>query len=608
MGCARVQQLPELTAARNVPVARPSGLNAQSWGLCSLIGPRNRNPGVYGTDLGFTAHRRDDRALTMLFGDTWLRARNGCRFASPVSDDFQALLPRQRPALFLPGAPQHSAAASCDLLDYPFERADDASSWPRVRLFPSPAEHSDGAVMDTSMLRTPAAVFSDAQHLFAIFSRGDPAYCARDAECPADMQCSAQPRAQGQIKLGTCTNALQLAPDSPPSYCRDAADCGAGSRCEPAAHGVCMATRPFRLHTNEGTVVPSWYHDDPRRGIARTLYIAAALWPERPSDYAVLARYSTNRFQNVAVRSVAYFDAEHPERNDYRPGYHTLLVWGRTSFAEFAGAQALPFLFYIPLAEVLANPEVARWQPRYFAGYGDHAEPTWSQRESDAQPIYGTEARILQADGEKIAWREPEFDYVEWSGVSFVAPLKRWLMLYGGDLPTLFVLDPHTGKPRAPVHLQFAAGAIHMRSAPHPWGELRAGSEQGWSSPEPILTRQNVAPYLGCGPHGDEIMPGCVQSGEEDTPLAPLSAAAGARPGELADKCPVGELDRQMQDAASGALGGRLYAPNIIDDWTQDVTPRARAERGPHSAEIYWNVSTWSPYQVILVKSRIEER
>ena len=610
--CIRDARDPQ--AARSKAQADPSGLIARSSGLCSLVGPRDHNPGVYGTDLGFTARRAHDEELTMMFGDTWVEPVDACHYPALRSDDFQALLPAKRPGRFVPGAPAPAAADSCNLLEYQRDKPDDVTSWRRIRLFPSPVAHSDDAVMDTSALRTPAAAFSDGQRMFVIYSRNDPTYCSHSAECPADMRCSADTKpTDGAKALGQCSAALSLTSDAAPSYCRDANDCTGGT-CEPLQRGVCMAERPFRLQTAKGGVVPTWYRDDPRRAIAHTLYIAAAVWPERPTDYAVLLRFPTNRFQNLVVRSVAYFDAAHPEKNDYRPGYHTLLVWGRASFVETGGAQALPFFAYVPMAELQNEPEAMRWQPRFFAGYDERGNPSWSERESEAEPIYGTEARVVEtARGEKIAWREPEFDYVEWASVSYVAPLRRWVMLYGGDLPAFMVLDPQTGRARDPVYRQFAPGAIHMRSAPQPWGRLRRGDARGWSSAEPILKRQTVAQYLACGSHGEQMMPGCLKHGDPNTPLdlmLTLIGTAAKSPGKSVDitaSCVGGEFAMGVQNALSGDKMGRLYAPNIIDDWTADVTPEARRATGPHSAEIYWNVSTWNPYQVILVKSRIDE-
>jgi hypothetical protein len=44
---------------------------------------------------------------------------------------------------------------------------------------------------------------------------------------------------------------------------------------------------------------------------------------------------------------------------------------------------------------------------------------------------------------------------------------------------------------------------------------------------------------------------------------------------------------------------GFLYGANIIDNWTEP--------RGPlnQDADIYWNVSTWDPYEVLLMRTRI---
>jgi hypothetical protein len=41
---------------------------------------------------------------------------------------------------------------------------------------------------------------------------------------------------------------------------------------------------------------------------------------------------------------------------------------------------------------------------------------------------------------------------------------------------------------------------------------------------------------------------------------------------------------------------GFLYGANLIPEWIED--------RGA-TVDIYWNVSTWAPYQVVVMKSRI---
>jgi hypothetical protein len=42
---------------------------------------------------------------------------------------------------------------------------------------------------------------------------------------------------------------------------------------------------------------------------------------------------------------------------------------------------------------------------------------------------------------------------------------------------------------------------------------------------------------------------------------------------------------------------GFFYAPLIVDAWTE---PRGRG-----AADVYWFLSTWSPYQVVLMKTRL---
>jgi hypothetical protein len=614
-GCVRDVRDPQ--AARSD--ARPrqaSGLVAQSWGVCSLIGPRNPNPGIWGTDLGFGARGAHDSQLTLLFGDTWARPNDACQVPVTPNDDFQASLPVQRPALLKPGPPAWSggAARACNLLSYPYERPDDVLSWRRIRVFPNTVARSADSMLDMSGLRTPVAAFSDGARLFGIFARNDPTFCDSTAECPAAMRCSSDPDYHGRW-LGTCKPGFALTADAAPSYCRSADDCPPANACAQAARGVCVAAKPFEVDTQRGGVAPTWYADDPRRGLAQTLYVAVALWPDHPSDYGIVARFATNRFQNPAARSVAFFDPAHPERNDYRPGYHTLLVWGRSTFAANGGAQALPFLLYVNLSELRGDPSTLRWQPHFFAGYGRDGAVRWSDVEADARPIYGDDARLVAAPEPKLQWPEPEFDVVDQMSVSWVAPLRRWVMLYGGDAPAFIVLDPHTGATRKPVNLPWAPGAVHMRAAAHPWGAAHRGDrEEAWSSAEPALTRTMAAPYLACGDEGPKGNPGCVEHSDTQSPLAVIGALAETAvdsPKQLASaagSCMSGALVKAAQDRLSGDLIGRLYAPNILDDWTEDVSERGAAAGGERKVELYWNASTWNPYQVVLFKTLLTGR
>jgi len=633
-GC--VDDSRSLRAARAAPKRWSSGVDSRSWGLCSLIGPNDHNPGIWGSDLGFTARTRNDERLTILFGDTWAAPMEGCQYPGSSNNDLQGTLPAERPARFQPGPPaaplfqagfqSAERVSACDLLEYAHEQPNDVTSWRRMRLFPSADAHRDSASIDLGGLRTPLAAFSDGERLLALFQRYDPADCAVESDCPSGMQCSTDPAYRG-LPVGECTRLLKLAPDPPPDYCRDKDDCVPGADCDHIARGVCLATEPFAIDTPHGRVSPNWYREDPKRGLASVVHVAAAIWPDRPADYAVLARFATNRFQNATVRTVAYFDPDHPEHADYRPGYHTLLMWGRHSFAEYGGAQALPFLLYVPLDELRGAPEQVVWRPRFFAGYDDAGKPAWSERESDAFPIYG--ADLQPGAGEQLQWSEPEFDEVAQMSLSWVPALSRWVMMYGGDLPAFMVLEPRSGKARKPVHLPWASGAIHMRTAPHPWGAARVApkgagamrapaAQSGWSSAEPLLTREVAAPYLACSSAtraGQAEPPGCQPQPDDSRSLALLGALATAATeastasfGATAVDCIGGALARAGQDRLSGDQIGRMYAPNIIDEWTQDVTDDAQRAHGESSAEVYWNVSTWNPYQVVLFKTQLTAR
>ena len=522
-------------------------------------------------------------------------------------------LPVRRPLVLKAGAPAAEAQTACRAFAYELSDSKDPTSWPRIRLFPNTDPGPKDLALKSGGLRTPMAAFSDGQRLYGAFYRGDPVSCDRSTDCPKGMGCSTD-RAYRMHAIGQC--GLPFASeDAAPTYCRDSSDCPPRTRCKPSARGVCLSTSPFELRQNGRVLSPRWYQDDPRRGIARRMYFGAAIWAERPADYGIVHVLATNRFTNVATRTIAHFDPNNPERNDYRPGFHTLLVWGRPSFVETGGAQSLPFLFHQPLAELKQSAGARGWAPQYFAGYGASGKPRWSEHESDAQPIYGAEASVVESGGTRILWAEPEFDYVNQMALSYLAPLERWVMFYGGDVPAFLVLDPASNRARQPVHLQRGPGAIHLRTAAHPWGRMTSDRppREGWSSFEPVLTRRDAARYLACGDGGEEELPGCVEDPDPEGPRDLLASLAGlatrTKPGrffDVAGSCLGGEFVIAGQEALSGNPIGRLYGANIIDEWTEDVSDRVGGlSPGERAVEIYWNASTWNPYQVVLFKTQL---
>ncbi|HEX4339184.1 MAG TPA: hypothetical protein VH062_24925 [Polyangiaceae bacterium] len=597
-----------------LPERHPAPIAVRTYPLCTLVGPRNADPGVYGTDLGITVKLPDEPGrvsdrLAVFFGDTWAKAGDACKYPVAHSDDLQAWLPAYRPTTLRIGAPTGNEKAACKTLEYPLEDRKDVTSWSRVRLCESVDAKKSDAPSDTGMLRAPNGAFSDGKTVYVMYG-ADPVPCDATKECPESMLCSTDPTYSGK-KLGECSGAFAKAGNAMTAYCRDGKDCPATASCDMTPkHGVCLTTTPFTVHTDEGAVAPRWFEDDPRRGVARMRSIAGGVWQDRPSDYGIVVRFPTNKFQNVSVRTVAFFDPEDPGKNDYRPGNHTLLMWGRATYAEKHGAQTLPFLLYQSLAGWKDGQR--KWSPRFFAGYRKDGRPAWSERESDAQPIYGTQPSLLKASSTHLEWTEPEFDYVNQMTLSYVEPLKRWVMLYGGDDPAFIVLDPGSTTVPDPVHLQRSPGAIHFRIARHPWGRALHDSPagDGFTSAEPILTRKEAAPYLACGDGGEKELPGCLKQGDPNSPLSLFGTLASLSTklnvGGFADitaSCLGGAVAMAGQNALSGNPIGRLYGANVIDEWTAEV--KDGTAPGERAAEIYWNASTWNPYQVVLFKTEL---
>ena len=601
--------------ATSLPERQEAPILVRTYPLCTLVGPRNHDPGVYGTDLGITVKLPDEpgrvsNRLAVFFGDTWAKAGDACKYPVAHSDDLQAWLPAYRPTTLGAGPPTGNDTAACGTLEYPLEDRKDTTSWSRIRLFERADARHDDKPIDTGMLRAPNGAFSDGKVMYVMYG-ADAVPCDRTKDCPESMLCSTDPTYSGK-RIGECSGAFAQSFDSTPLYCRDGKDCPPTATCdEKPKRGVCLATSPFTVHASGAAVTPPWYEEDPRRGIARTRLIAAGVWPERPSDYAVVVRFDTNKFQNVATRTVRFFDPDDPSKNDYRPGNHTLLMWGRAAVVEKGGAQALPFLLYQPLAEWRSGAS-RKWSPHFFAGYRNDGRPAWSEHESDAEPIYGTSATSLKVSATRLTWTEPEFDYVNQMTVSWVDPLRRWVMLYGGDDPAFIVLDPGNGSAPDPVHLERSAGAIHFRIARHPWGRALHDSptSDGFTSPEPALTRRAAAPYLACGDGGEKELPGCMKQGDPNGPLDLLGTLASLSTklnvGGFADvtaSCLGGAVAMAGQTALSGNPVGRLYGANIIDEWTAEV--KDPAAPGRRAAELYWNASTWNPYQVVLFKTEL---
>ncbi|MFI5307794.1 MAG: hypothetical protein ACHQ53_10600, partial [Polyangiales bacterium] len=147
-----------------------------------------------------------------------------------------------------------------------------------------------------------------------------------------------------------------------------------------------------------------------------------------------------------------------------------------------------------------------------------------------------------------------------------------WVMLYGGGLSDLLVLDP-AGSRYAP-----APGAIMIRFADHPWGP--------WSPPEPHLSPGSPT-HVGdaYGPGGFLYNASCMDTSDA------VCAHADATISRYNNKTPSCVAGLILWDA------GQLYGANIIDAYS-----------GPNTDggfDLIWNASTWNPYAVVMLKTSL---
>lgn len=277
--------------------------------------------------------------------------------------------------------------------------------------------------------------------------------------------------------------------------------------------------------------------------------------------------WDTQRFFNVTSRTVTDFD---PHRvrgggNDYKPALGNdleragVFVWGRPQFGGIGsdGRDAQLYLLWSPMP-VPDQAQRFEWKPQYFTGLSAEGQPLFSTRELDAQPL------DLDAETPGLQPEESQ-DVVGQMNISWLPSLQRWVMFYGGDVAPMFAKAIFRDDlPRARRNPD---GSLYVRFAEHPWGP--------WTRPQQLMA-----------------------AGNSD----PRAAATGQyAPGGLLAHNNCRGLDCARYDPAyladvTTSNNGVLYAPSIIDQWTtvrDDVT------------DLYWFVSTWNPYQVVLMKSSL---
>ncbi len=400
--------------------------------------------------------------------------------------------------------------------------------------------------------QVPLTGFSDGASAAAVFGRFEYVRCARRSGS-GRPSCEPHEHLECAQDVGECVPQLLAIP----TLCTLAtgAGCLPGSTCEPSPTGLCVDPSSSQ---NDGTAASLPFM------VAHDQEIAVQD-PAAPGEYRSVATLATNKFINLTSRTVRCFTGKSCG-NDYGAGHGALLVWGRPGFTAEQGRQAQLYLLAHRLPLRLDKRGRVRLRPLYFAGvHPTTGEPRWSRRQSRAAP--------LALDGVVGGSPHEERPIVAQMAVSWVgAPVNRWVMLYGGDLPPYALADPAAAQPGA------APGAVRIRFARHPWGP--------WTPPEPHLVPGSPLvvgdPY---GPGGVLFHDRCVDQG--------------------AARCAPGDPTRPTDFFLPGCppIGaafdiGRFYGANIIDAYTRPD--------GAGGAELYWNVSTWNPYGVVLVRSTVQ--
>lgn len=224
-----------------------------------------------------------------------------------------------------------------------------------------------------------------------------------------------------------------------------------------------------------------------------------------------------------------------------RPWWNSINADGRTLHLYFA---------YVDMPNVDAHDRFG-WRPHYFSGLDAQGTPRFSQDSTRAAP--------LDLSGGAGSYSE-RYDIVAQMSVRFIAQLDRWVMLYGGGTQLSETICAVPGANCDRVNL--AGAAIRMRTAAAPWGP--------WSAPIDVVVG------------GDPRMGAVHQYASGGLLHHPLCTGADCAP---------------HTPPLSPQETGALYGANLIEQWTE--------QRTDGTLDLYWNVSTWNPYRVVLMKTRV---
>jgi len=405
--------------------------------------------------------------------------------------------------------------------------------------------------------KTPLGGFSNGVREFALFYTSKPQGCRVDADCAGGLSCDTGVGFLGERfdkPQGLTLACIATRPGCTANTLIDAAGHSV------AGSGFCSdRTSSIWANTDVGRV--SSIAVKQRIGLRSTT---------DPRLYSDTRDWLTNKFANVTVRTAQDFDPRRGVRSahqNYRPAgergaNRRVFLWGRPGFIGVAAAGRTLGL-YFAYVDMPTGPNF-EWDVHYFSGTDTDGHPLFSTLERDAI------AADLDATREGYQTAEA-YDIVDQMSVAWIEHLKKWVMFYGGGmgklptpplLPNCGVLELFTG---AECKLVVTGnGAMRMRTADNPWGP--------WTPPQDLIAG---------GDPDDEILRDQYAVG--GVLHHPRCAREGCAPRTNSPQLPPGDY-------------GFLYGANIIEQWIKPVGD---------SVDVIWNASTWDPYRVILLRTRI---
>jgi hypothetical protein len=477
----------------------------------------------YGTDLGFTYEHRGH--IVFLFGDSW-----ATEAYSPIQGSTQGKW--------------DDSWGTVNLAQWPDPAKISPSNIPTVRLARNPgtdevAAMNPGVALDLD--KTPLHGFSNGTEEFGLFLTTKPQGCRIDSDCGPDLKCDAGLGFYG-VSYTEETKGTNPCLDGTPGCQADTMQDKSGKPLP--GSGFCVDPKAHR-----GTPT-AWTR---LNGVAQQIRIGVRSHRD-PRLYENAQVWLTNKFYNATVRTVQRFSPGNPGA-DFSTAKGTgdaqrVFVWGRPGFVGVR-AKGQPLDLYFGYTDLPTSHDF-KWQMHYYTGLKD-GQPQFSTAERDAAPVVLDETH----------------DVVNQMSMSWIAPLHKWVMFYGGGssslpLPPLSdcgVLQLFAGSDCKSVNMD--NGAVFMRTADNPWGP--------WSAPQDVLVGGDVSkPNEQHGPGGLLFHALC-----QEKSCATGTHGAFYRPNEY----------------------GFFYAANIIESWTRPVAGGG--------VDVLWNVSTWDPYRVALVRTRI---